>query len=190
MIPDDSKYTKMLGIEWNTVMDHFRLTIAELPPLDEVTKRVLISDVAKIFDVLGWFCPCIIKMKILFQQMWELKVGWDDPVPESIRISWMRWRSELNLLTTKHIPRCYFDKRAHVTMMELHGFCDASEQAYAAVLYLRMTCSDGTVGVSLVESKTKVATIKKRTIPRLELCGARLLSLNCSITLDKYLICL
>lgn len=70
-------------------MDHFRLTIAELPPLNNVTKRVLVSDVAKTFDVLGWFSPCTIKMKILFQQLWELKVAWDDPVPESIQEAWM-----------------------------------------------------------------------------------------------------
>ena len=37
-IPDQGGYTKTLGIEWNTVMDHFRPTIAELPPVHEVTK--------------------------------------------------------------------------------------------------------------------------------------------------------
>ena len=52
-LPESTDYSKMLGIEWNTVMDHFRLTIAKLPPLDNVTKRVLISDVGKTFDVLN-----------------------------------------------------------------------------------------------------------------------------------------
>ena len=54
--------------------------------------------------------------------------------------------------------------------MELHGFCDASEQAYAAVIYLRMMGLDGKIQVSLVTSKTKVAPIKRLTIPHLELC--------------------
>ena len=75
-LPESTDYTKMLGIEWNTVMDHFHLTIAKLPTLDNVTKRVLISDVCKTFDVLGWFSPCMIKMKLLFQQLWELKLDW------------------------------------------------------------------------------------------------------------------
>ena len=157
-------------------MDHFRLTIAELPPVSEVTKRFLISDVAKTFDVLGWFSPCIIKMKILFQLLWELKVGWDDPVPEHVRDDWTRWRNELSLLSTKHIPRCYYSKQSSIASIELHGFSDASEQAYAAVLYLRVECTDGSVHVTLVSSKTKVAPIKRLTIPRLELCGAHLLS--------------
>ena len=60
--------------------------------------------------------------------------------------------------------------------MALHGFCDASERAYAAVVYLRMVDTTGNVQVTLITSKTKVAPIKRMTIPRLELCGAYLLA--------------
>ena len=134
------------------------------------------SDVAKTFDVLGWFSPAIIKVKILLQQLWELKVDWDDPVPDTIYDSWRQWRSELNLLTTKHIPRCYFSKTITITSTELHGFSDASEHGYAAVVSLQMTDTDGNMQVTLVTSKTKVAPIKKLTIPRFELCGAHLLA--------------
>ena len=97
-------------------------------------------------------------------------------MPDPVRDVWSRWRSELDLLTTKHIPRCYFFKEAHIMSMELHGFCNASEQAYAAVIYLRMTDVDGKTQISLVTSKTKVAPIKRLTIPCLELCGAYLLA--------------
>ena len=103
-------------------------------------------------------------------------MGWDDEVTEAVQNSWMRWRSELGLLSTKHIPRCYHDKSTSVASMELHGFSDASEQAYSAVVYLRMECADGSAQVGLVSSKTKVAPIKRLTIPRLELCGAQLLA--------------
>ena len=175
-VPDSSEYAKTLGIEWNAVTDHFRLTVADLPPLEGITKRILVSDIAKTFDILGWFSPAIIKVKILLQQLWELKVDWDDPVPETVHDVWMQWRSELSFLTTKHIPRCYFSKTTYITSTELHGFCDASERAYAAVVYLRMIDADGNVQVTLVTSKTKVAPIKRLTIPRLELCGAHLLT--------------
>lgn len=60
--------------------------------------------------------------------------------------------------------------------MELHGFSDASQLAYAGVVYLRMIDQHGDIHISLVVSKTKVAPIKRLTIPRLELCGAHLLS--------------
>ena len=63
-----------------------------------------------------------------------------------------------------------------IVSTQLHGFSDASESAYAGVVYLRMIDSDGNVHISLVASKTKVAPLKRLTIPRLELCGAHLLT--------------
>ena len=63
-----------------------------------------------------------------------------------------------------------------ITFTELHGFSDASELAYAAVVYLRMTDSTGNVQVMLVTSKTKFVPIKRLTIPCLELCGTNILA--------------
>ena len=64
MIPDSERYTRTLGIKWNAEFDHFQLTVSEFPDLEEVTKRFLASDIAKVYDVLGWFSPSVIKMKI------------------------------------------------------------------------------------------------------------------------------
>ena len=75
-----------------------------------------------------------------------------------------------------HIDCCYFPKTAVISSMQLHGFSDASERAYAGVIYLRMSDAEGHIFVSLVMSITKVAPIKRITIPRLELCGAHLLA--------------
>ncbi|XP_063830967.1 uncharacterized protein LOC135080214 [Ostrinia nubilalis] len=60
--------------------------------------------------------------------------------------------------------------------VELHGFCDASKAAYSAVIYLRTINIQGQVNVSLLTAKTRVAPIKQVSIPKLELCGAVLLS--------------
>ena len=120
--------------------------------------------------------PTIIKAKILLQRVWETRIGWDDPLPEPIHQDWMTWRSELQLLTRKCIPRCYHPKNIQITNIQLHGFSDASEDAYAAAVYIRVQDKSDTAHVSLVFSKTKVAPIKRLTIPRLELCGAKLLS--------------
>ena len=60
--------------------------------------------------------------------------------------------------------------------IQLHGFSDAPERTYAAVVYIRSTYSDGQVDVRLVASKSRVAPIKKQTIPRLELLGALILA--------------
>lgn len=126
-------------------------------------------------------------MKILLQRLWELKLEWDDSVPQVIEDVWSRWRKELPSLTTLPIPRCYQPKDFPVTSIQLHGFSDASEEAYAGVVYLRLESSDGRVHTTLVVSKTKVAPIKRLSIPRLELCGAQVLvKLLCHVkkTLD------
>ena len=94
------------------------------------------------------------------------------------------WRSELPLLADKHILRCYFKKESYITLLELHRFCDASELAYGAVVYLRMTDTNGDVQISLVTFKTKGAPIEHLTIPLFILCAAKgpILSLYVSVT--------
>ena len=175
-ISDTSNYTKTLGLEWNTSTDTFRLTISNSPLASFVTKRILVSDIAKVFDILGWFAPATVTMKILLQRVWELHVVWDDPVPDEIQNAWRRWRSELQALSCKHLPRCYFPKEVKVDSLQVHGFSDASEAAYAGVVYLRIVDTEGKAHTTLVMSKTKVSPIKRLSIPRLELCGACLLA--------------
>ena len=51
-IPVIEEYTKTLGIEWNVNSDYFHIAIADLSPFENSTKRLLVSDVAKTFDVL------------------------------------------------------------------------------------------------------------------------------------------
>ena len=60
--------------------------------------------------------------------------------------------------------------------VELHGFSDASEKAYAAAIYSRVVSREGEVLVSLLLSKTRVAPLKRVSIPRLEFCAVALLA--------------
>ena len=175
-ISDADGYTRTLGVNWSTGSDTFHITTSNSPPPEVITKRVLASDVAKVFDILGWFSPATVSMKILLQRVWELGIGWDDPVPDAVHGIWSKWRAELPALASKGIPRCYFPKQAKIISTQLHGFSDASEDAYAGVVFLRMVDTEGNVHISLVMSKTRVSPIKRLTIPRLELCGAEILA--------------
>lgn len=56
-------YTRTLGLEWNVTTDQFQLTVSGLTSVENLTKQILVSDVAKVFDVLGWFAPAIVAMK-------------------------------------------------------------------------------------------------------------------------------
>ena len=187
ILSDSEQYTKTLGIEWNASSDHFRLNVAELPPVECMTKRLLVSDVARTFDALGWYSPTIVKAKILLQMLWLERVGWDDCVPNAILEEWSKWRRELPLLSTHCIQRCYYPKEADIVSTQMHGFSDASEKAYSGVVYLRMEDNNGMIYTSIVASKTRVAPIKRVTIPRLELNGALILAqllFRCKNVLD------
>jgi len=61
-----------------------------------------------------------------------------------------------------------------LTRRELHVFADASENAYAAAIYLRGIGQSGEWQSSFLVVKTKVAPLKLKSIPRRELCGALL----------------
>ena len=106
------------------------------------------------------------------QQLWVAGVGWDDEVSELLVKPYMQYRNELKHLSDLRIPR-WLNIEPN-TSIQICGFADASEMAYAAVVYLRTTSADITQTIFLV-SKPKVAPINQITLPRLELCAAHLL---------------
>nr|CAH7749990.1 unnamed protein product [Callosobruchus chinensis] len=167
--------SKTLGIYWSCYTDDLMYSIKEPPSgLQTITKRSILSDIAQVFDPLGLLGPCIIIGKILLQQLWLQNLHWDESLPSSIDSRWRQLRRELPLLNTVQIPR-------HVTcpspvQVELHGFTDASTEAYGACLYLRSVSSSGELTVRLLTAKSKVSPLKSLTIPKLELCGALLLA--------------
>ena len=63
-----------------------------------------------------------------------------------------------------------------VTRVEIRGFSDASLRAYGSCVYLNVFDELGNITSSLAAAKSKVAPLKKVTIPKLELLGAVILS--------------
>ena len=59
----------------------------ELKPQDVPMKREITSVLARVFDVLWWFTPAIIFVMILLQKLWELKLEWDDPIPDNLKVT-------------------------------------------------------------------------------------------------------
>ena len=87
-MPSAADYHKTLGVHWDSDSDNFHVSTSQLPSVEALTKRALVSDIAKTFDVLGWFTPSTIVMKILMQTLWEAKVTLDEEVPAHIYQQW------------------------------------------------------------------------------------------------------
>ncbi|XP_042874774.1 uncharacterized protein LOC122254950 [Penaeus japonicus] len=143
------------------------------------TKRSILSIIAKMFDPLGLISPFIMYGKILFQEVWKLKLDWDEELPLELKVKFQKWIHSSQSLNAFHVDRSYFPGMLWGDLkdnIELHGFGDASEKGYGACVYLRVPVDNSSFKVSLVMSKSRVAPIKALTLPRLELMGALLCS--------------
>lgn len=90
----DDERLKILGIRWNSSLDVFQFRTA-LPPAVANTKRSILSTVAKVFDPLGWSTPVTVAAKIFVQQLWLLKLDWDEIIPSHLFARWESIRSSL-----------------------------------------------------------------------------------------------
>ncbi|XP_072933738.1 uncharacterized protein [Epargyreus clarus] len=178
---------KTLGLRWNPSEDTigFNTDIKRVPTEVKCqqrapTKREALSAVMSIYDPLGLVSQYTITGKILLQQLWVKKVGWDEELPREEAEEFQQWVAGLQDISNLALPRCYSRDMTPSSELQLHIFNDASEQAYATTAYWRITHKDGTVEVVQVMGKAKVAPLKLLTIPRLELqaalIGARMAS--------------
>ncbi|XP_071053596.1 uncharacterized protein [Onthophagus taurus] len=165
--------TRTLGLLWDPTKDCFRYKMKE-NSTSHITKRTVLSKIAQIFDPLGLLSPVIITAKIILQEIWESGLGWDEALPNHIYTSWLRFSNSLKDLHLINCPRHISLKNS--STFEMHGFSDSSTKAYGACVYLRTIGNDGEVLIRLTCAKSRVAPLKRVTVPRLELMGALLLT--------------
>ena len=164
----------VLGHNWDKSNDMFKPKIPNLKITDSLTKRTILGVISKFWDPIGIFAPVTLRLRILLQSLWLLRIFWDDPVSKEIESNVLYIIEEMQALNQVELPRSV--KPDNVTgNAELHEFCDGGEQAYGAAIWLRWPTSDGFV-LRFVAAKSFVAPIKRKSTPRLELLGALILS--------------
>jgi hypothetical protein len=145
-----------------------------------LTKRVVSSVVARIFDPLGYLDPLTIRARVVLQELWAFRlllgVDWDTKLVDienddmkSLLKTWKKVLDDLKRVHEVRIPRAM--RKTDPQRTELHLFCDASGVAFGAVAYqvfdFGTHCESG-----FVLSKKKVNSLKKRSIPQGELLSA------------------
>jgi hypothetical protein len=174
---------KTLGVWWDAENDVFGYSHTPIQ-VELITKRTLLSVVARLFDPLQILAPFIIRAKILLQKAWIEGLGWDEPFPMELDRQVREWIEELHLVSQIGIPRCLH--RSTPDQTSIHTFTDASSVAYAAAVYVRHVYSDGSISVRIVLAKARVTPLKAISIPRLKLMGA-LLGLRLTLKVKEIL---
>jgi len=169
----ENEFKKALGLVWHAKLDFLTYTVKDMDlsgSNQSLTKRSILSNISSIFDPLGLMSPIIIRAKLLIQLLWQLKKGWDEPLPQNMGQEWLNLTKELTIIDAIKIKRQVVIN--NVKSVELHCFCDASQTAYGTCIYLRSIDHNNTCKSYLLCSKSRVAPLKTISIPRLELCGA------------------
>ncbi|XP_055589277.1 uncharacterized protein LOC129741562 [Uranotaenia lowii] len=169
----DRSTERVLGMLWRRSDDVFIFSLNNNLSVVHPTKREVLRAVMSVFDPLGLLAFFIVHGKIIIQDIWKTKTNWDEKITEELRDRWIQWTEQFEKLSEAKIPRCYFPNypKDSVKDIQLHIFCDASEQAYASVAFLRAQI-EGSIHCALVSGKSKVAPLKTVSIPRLELQAA------------------
>ena len=100
--------------------------------------------------------------------------SWDELLPDDLQWKWMKNVQVLNDLLKYETNQKLKPDDAD-GMPEIHGFCDAGEEAYGSVIFLRWKLKDNSYACVPILVKALVAPLKKKSIPCLELMGCLLL---------------
>jgi hypothetical protein len=88
-------------------------------------------------DPLCLISTVVVVYKSFLQQFWLHKLDWDDDqLPSELLNKWMDMYLLLSQENKITVDRLVLAK-GQPTEIQLHGFCDPSEKAYGACLYLR-----------------------------------------------------
>ena len=167
LLTKDSKL-KLLGMIWDFKDD----VIYIKEPVFEttnITKRSLLSNIARIFDPIGFLGPLTILGRMLVQETLESNFSWDDSLPSEFLDKWRDIVDRIKKALLIPIPR--WVGLDLLGILSLHAFTDSSNKALGVVVYL----VSGKHSV-LISSKPKVCPIKMShfTVPRKELAGLAL----------------
>lgn len=119
---------------------------------------------------LGLISAVTIAGKIIFRDICDAHVTWDEELPEGLKERWFRW---VRSLPEKfEIPRSILKANKEITTIDLHVFADASLNGVATVVYAIIDQgADKEQG--LITSKSQFSK-KGLTIPRLELVAGHM----------------
>ena len=168
MVNEQTTFWVWLGTIRQTVcLSRLKLTRRE----NKLTKRTILSCIARIYDSIGIATAFIIKPKIGMQRLWQLGYGWHEELPIDICKEWIRIFDQFEKLNEVAFYQSLTSRRA-IGSAILCIFSYASREVLGTCAYLRWQISEGSYDVRFVTAKSRVAPLKELSISRLELQAA------------------
>ena len=163
---------KTLGLMWDNLNDVWECKV-NIPLHIPNTKRSILRASATLFDPFGFIAPATLLIKKLIQTLCAVGCNWDDSIPSEYENVSKKCFLQLPAISSVKIPRC---THPYINLVEssLHIFTDASNIGLSACVYQRNVYENGAICLSLLEGKSRVTPRKKITIPKLELCAAKI----------------
>ena len=152
----DEAAGKVLGMLYNPSTDsfHFQVTLKlkivsgeiivtspdELNQIKDsliLTRRILLANVARIFDPLGLLTTLLLESKILMRESWcGENIGWDDPLSPELQRRWLDFLISLLGLGEVTFARSLWPQEEVEGLPTLVIFSDGSVQAFGAAVYI------------------------------------------------------
>ena len=132
MTGDVSDDVTVLGLVWRTETDELAVTVSQMSCPS--TRSELLSTVARPFDPLGLLTPWLVRGKLLFQRSWTKELTWNEPLPADLQ-------EEVDIWWRESTSKAVWFPRSALTSdtdsePEFIVFCDASQSAYCAAVYV------------------------------------------------------
>lgn len=68
-----------MGVKCDPVADSFYFSV-KLDSIDDPSKRIVLSLIVKLYYPLRWLSPVELKAKLIMQELWLLKLEWDEKI--------------------------------------------------------------------------------------------------------------
>ena len=182
METDDDHEESVLGIRWNVGEDKVsaNMKVSDTPNKGKWTRRACWRFTSSFYDPLGFWTPVTVRLKILMKVMFvgsQKYKTWDAELDDIDQKMWSELASIVAKLQHVWLRRiCIPGRSLSGSNCCMVGFCDASMEAMCAVVYCRYDGGNGDTDAFFFAAKSRVTPAKQETMPRLELCGALLLS--------------
>ena len=163
-----SDETKLLGLAWDKKDDTLAISFPEMP--ERVTKRTVLSGLASVYDPLGIVSPVLLTGKILYRDICDEGLSWDEEITGQLKQRWQRFIKSLP--ERIEVPQSVTPAKESVKGIHLHAFGDARGNGVSGAVYAVVEQDSG-VNQGLLVSKSRLAK-KGLSIPRLELISGQM----------------